>query len=318
MKAVRIHEIGGAENLRVDEIEKPQPGAGEVLIKTSAAGINFADIMLRQGTYLFRPQLPFTIGFEAAGTIEAIGENVQNVAVGQRVLAMMRGGGYAEYAIAPAAQLIPIPDGLSDGEATALLVQGLTALGLLQDLQAGQSILIHAAAGGVGTLLVQLAKQRGALVLGTASSAEKLEKVTALGADVGINYTESDWTKQVLNATNGKGADLIIEMVGGEVGKRNFECLATKGTMIVYGAASGEDFSISALSLLAKMQTVKGYNLNLETPQNMAKFTGELMRTIAAGNLKVSVTEFPLEQATDAHRAIESRQTTGKVVLTVK
>lgn len=317
MKAVRIHEYGGAEKLRIDEIETPQPSAGEVLIKTTAAGINYADTMLRAGNYLMKPPLPFVIGFEVAGTIEAVGENVTNLQVGQRVLAMVRGGGYAEYAVAAAAQTIPIPEGLSDGEATALLVQGLTALGLLQDLQAGQSILIHAAAGGVGSLLVQLAKQKGARVLGTASSAEKLEKVADLGADVGINYTEADWTKQVLNATDGKGADLIIEMVGGEIGKRNFECLATKGTMIVYGAASGEDFQISALSLLGKMQTVKGYNLNLETAQNVWRFTGELMQTIAAGKLQISVTEFPLEQAAEAHRAVENRQTTGKVVLIV-
>jgi NADPH:quinone reductase len=317
MKAVRIHEYGGAENLRLDEIEMPTPGAGEVLIKTSVAGINYADTMLRNGKYLFRPPLPFVIGFEVAGTIEKSGENVTNVQAGQRVLAMTRGGGYAEYAVAPAAQVVPIPENLSDGEATALLVQGLTALGLLQDLQSGQTILIHAAAGGVGTLLVQLAKHRGARVLGTASSAEKLEKVVGLGADVGINYTEEDWTKQVLDATEGRGANLIIEMVGGAVGKRNFECLATKGMMIVYGAASGEDFQVSTLSLLGKMQTVKGYNLNLETPQNMAKFTAELMQHIAANRLQVSVTEFPLEAAAEAHRAIENRKTTGKVVLKI-
>jgi NADPH2:quinone reductase len=229
---------------------------------------------------------------------------------------MISGGGYAEYVVAPAARVFPIPDDLEFGAATALLVQGLTALGLLEDLRAGQSILIHAAAGGVGSLLVQLAKGRGARVLGTASSPEKLEKVVSLGADAGINYTEADWTKQVLEATGGKGADLIIEMVGGEVGKRNFECLATKGTMIVYGAASGEDFQISAVSLMAKMHIVKGYNLNLETPENIARFSSELVQNFLGGNLKVSVTEFPLEQAAEAHRAVEGRKTTGKVVLT--
>ena len=317
MKAVRIHEYGGADNLRLDEIDKPQPGADDVLIKTAAAGINYADTMLRTGNYLMKPPLPFTIGFEVAGTVEAIGANVKNFQSGQRVLAMVRGGGYAEYATANAAQVVPIPDGLSFGEATALLVQGLTALGLLKDLRAGETILIHAAAGGVGTLLVQLAKHKGAHVIGTASNAEKLQKVVALGADAGINYTESDWTKQVLAATKDAGANLIIEMVGGEIGKRNFECLALGGTMIVYGAASGEDFQISALSLLGKMQTVKGYNLNHETPQNMAKFTGELLEHFKAGRLEVSVTEFPLEQAAAAHRAMEGRKTTGKVVLTV-
>jgi NADPH2:quinone reductase len=317
MKAVRIHEYGGVENLRLDEIEKPQPAADEVLVKTSAAGINFADTMLRSGNYLMKPPLPFTIGFEAAGTVEAVGQNVKHLQTGQRVLAMVRGGGYAEYAVAPAAQVIPIPDELDFGKATALLVQGLTALGLLDDLQAGNTILIHAAAGGVGSLLVQLAKHKGAKVIGTASSTEKLEKVAKLGADVAINYTENDWTKQVLAATEEKGADLIIEMVGGEIGKRNFECLAIKGTMIVYGAVSGQDFQISALSLLGKMQTVKGYNLNFESPVKIAKFTGELMQHIAANRLQVFVTEFPLEQAAEAHRAIESRKTTGKVVLII-
>jgi len=318
MKAIRIHEFGGAENLRLDEIEKPTAGADEVLIKTAAAGINFADTMLRQNKYLFTPPLPLTLGFEVAGTIEATGGNVQNLKVGQRVLAtMMRGGGYAEYAVTDGRTIVPIPDDLDFGKATALLAQGLTALGLLADLKSGQTILIHAAAGGVGSLLVQLAKHKGAKVLGTASTTEKLEKVASLGADVGINYTEADWTDEVLAATDGKGADLIIEMVGGEIGRQNFKCLATGGTMLVYGAASGEDFQISALSLLFRMQTVKGYNLNFETRENMAAFTKELMSHIAENRLEVNVTEFPLEQAKQAHDALEGRKTMGKVVLTV-
>ncbi len=316
MKAIRIHEFGGTDKLQLEEIEKPTPGAGEVLIKTAAAGINFADTRLRQNKYLFSPELPFTIGFEVAGTVEAVGENVKHLQVGQRVLATMRGGGYAEYATADARMVVPIPDELGFGEATVLLVQGLTALGLLEDLRAGQTILIHAAAGGVGSLLVQLAKFKGAKVIGTASSVEKLEMTVGLGADVGINYTESDWTEQVLQATDGKGADLIIEMVGGELGKQNFKCFAVKGTMIVYGAASGEDFQISALNLLGKMQTVKGYNLNLESQKNMVRFTKELLTHIAENRLQISVTEFPLEQAKQAHEAIENRKTTGKVVLT--
>ncbi len=315
MKAIRIHEFGGAENLRVEEIEKPTAGADEILIKTAAAGINFADTMLRQNKYLFSPELPFTLGFEVAGTIEAAGANVQKLKVGQRVLATIRGGGYAEYAVADWRTIVPIPDNLDFGKATALLVQGLTALGLLADLKSGQTILIHAAAGGVGSLLVQLAKHKGAKVLGTASTTEKLEKVAALGADVGINYTESDWTDEVLAATDGKGADLIIEMVGGDIGNQNFRCLASGGTMTVYGAASGEDFQISALSLLGRMQTVKGYNLNLETRENMAAFTKELMSHIAENRLEVIVNEFPLEQARAAHNALEGRKTMGKVVL---
>lgn len=316
MKAIRLNEFGGTGNLSVDEIEKPAPGAGEVLIRTRAAGINYADIMLREGKYLFRPELPFTLGFEAAGTIEAVGEGVDSNSEGQRVLGMMRGGGYAEFSVALAAQVFPIPDEMGFGEATVLLVQGLTAVGLLQDLKPGDNILIHAAAGGVGSLLVQLAKQKDARVLATASSAEKLEMAAELGADVGINYTESDWANKVLESTEGRGADLIIEMIGGEMGRQNLDCLAVKGRMIVYGAVTGEDFEISALGLLGKMQKVEGYNLNLETPENMAAFTGELMKLHQAGKLKISITEFPLEEAVQAHQAIEGRKTTGKVVLT--
>jgi NADPH2:quinone reductase len=315
MNAIRIHEFGGAEKLRLEEIEKPQPKAEEVLIRNAAAGINYADIMLRNGQSLRQPRLPVIPGFEAAGTVEAIGANVTDWKMGQRVLALLNEGGYAEYVVAHVSQLVPIPDGLEFGHATALLVQGLTAVALLRDLQAGQTILIHAAAGGVGSLLVQLAKHKGAKVIGTASSTEKLKKAIELGADIGISYTESDWAEQVLQATNGKGADLIIEMAGGEIGRQNLKCLATYGTMIVYGAASGEDFQIPALGLLAKMQTVKGYYLTIDSPSNRAQYSKELMEQINAGRLRVMVTEFPIEQAVEAHRAIESRRTMGKVVL---
>ncbi|MBC7900677.1 MAG: quinone oxidoreductase [Saprospiraceae bacterium] len=316
MKAVRIHEFGGTENLRIDEMDKPVPGPDDVLIKVAASGINFADTMLRQNKYLFTPTLPFILGFEVAGTIEAAGANVRNLQIGSRVLATIRGGGYAEYAVANAQTVVPIPDGLDFGPATALLVQGLTAIGLLVDLRPGMTILIHAAAGGVGMLLVQIAKLRGAKVIGTASNEEKLQKVASLGADHAINYTEADWTDQILEVTGNKGADMIIEMVGGEIGRSNFKVLAIGGTMHVYGAASGEDFQISALSLLGRAQTVKGYNLNLETPANMYKFTGELMKLVAEKSLKIEVTEFPLEQAAQAHEALEGRKTTGKVILT--
>jgi NADPH:quinone reductase len=317
MKAIRIHEFGGAEKLCLEEIEKPQPKPDEVLIKNAAAGINYADIMLRDGRYLRQPHLPVIPGFEAAGTVEAVGASVTDWKVGQRVLGLVNEGGYAEYVTTNVSQLVSIPDRLEFGHATALLVQGLTAVALLRDLQAGQTILIHAAAGGVGSLLVQLAKYKGAKVIGTTPSTEKLQKVIELGADIGINYAESGWANQVLQATANKGADLIIEMAGGEIGRQNLNCLATHGTMIVYGAASGEDFQISALSLLAKMQTVKGYYLTIDSPSNRALYSKELMEHIHAGRLRVMVTEFPIEQAMKAHRAIESRRTTGKVVLSI-
>ena len=317
MKAVRIHELGPAGNLRLDEIDKPAPGPGDVLIKNAAAGVNYADIARRNGSYLQKTPLPYVMGLEAAGMIEEVGEDVTDFEAGQRVLALIGSGGYAEYVVAPAAQLFPIPDELGFGEASALLVQGLTAVGLLREATAGQSILIHAAAGGVGTLLVQLAKHKGLTVIGTAGSPEKLEKVIELGADFGINYTEDDWTEQVLQAAGNRGVDIIIEMVGGDIVEKNLKVLAVNGTMWVYGTASGQDYKLSVLGLLNKNHIVRGYWLTLESPAARAAYAAELLDHIKAGRLKIQVTEFPLAQAADAHKAIEGRKTTGKVVLTI-
>ncbi|MBX7172913.1 MAG: quinone oxidoreductase [Pyrinomonadaceae bacterium] len=317
MKAVRVNELGGADKLTLEEIEKPTPQADEVLIKVAAAGINYADTMMRAGNYLTKPPLPFTLGYEAAGTIESLGENVTHLKVGQRVLATTSSGGYAEFATAKANQVIPIPDELGFGESTALLVQGLTALGLLNGTKAGDSILVHAAAGGVGTLLVQLAKYKGLKVIGTASSEQKLQKVIELGADVAINYTEPDWTEEVLQATDGKGVNWIIEMVGGDIVGKNLKVLAKHGTMWIYGSASNQDFKVSVLSLMAKNHTIHGYWLMNESIENRIAFTKELLEHIKAGRLKIQVTEFSLEKAREAHEAIETRKTTGKVVLTV-
>ncbi len=318
MKAIRVHELGGAENLLLEEVEKPTPKADEVLIKVAAAGINYADTMMRAGNYLTKPDLPFTLGYEAAGTVASLGESVTTLTVGQRVLATTSSGGYAEFATAKAVLTMPIPDELGYGEATALLVQGLTALGLLNETKEGETILIHAAAGGVGTLLVQLAKHKGLKVIGTASSEQKLQLVAELGADFAINYSEDDWTDEVLKATDGKGVDWIIEMVGGSIVAQNLKVLAKHGTMWIYGSASGEDFKVSVLSLMSKNHTIRGYWLMNESVGNRIRFTRELLEHLAAGRLKIQVTEFPLAQAKEAHEAIENRKTTGKVVLTVR
>ena len=317
MKAIRVHELGAADKLTLEEVEKPTPNADEVLVKVAAAGINYADTMMRAGNYLTKPDLPFTLGYEAAGIIEVLGENVTNLNIGQRVLATTSSGGYAEFATAKAATVIPIPDELGFGESTALLVQGLTALGLLNEAQAGETILIHAAAGGVGTLLVQLAKHKGLKVIGTASSEQKLQLVASLGADFAINYTEDDWTDEVLKATDGKGVDWLIEMVGGAIVAKNLKVLAKHGTMWIYGSASGEDFKVSVLSLMNKNHIIRGYWLMNESVGNRIRFTKELLEHLGAGRLKIQVTKFPLEQAKEAHEAIETRKTTGKVVLTV-
>lgn len=318
MKAVRVHELGGSDKLSIDEIEKPVPKADEVLIKVAAAGINYADTMMRAGNYLTKPPLPFVLGYEVAGRIESLGESVTNLKTGQRVLATALSGGYAEYATAKAATVLPLPDELGYGEATALLVQGLTALGLLNDTKAGQSILIHAAAGGVGSLLVQLAKHKGLKVIGTASNEQKLQLVAELGADYAINYSKENWTNEVLNATDDKGVDWIIEMVGGDIVAKNLKVLAKHGTMCVYGSATGEDFKVSVLNLMHKNHSIRGYWLMNESIENRIRFTKELLEHLGAGRLKIQLTEFPFEQVKDAHDAIERRKTTGKVVLTFK
>lgn len=317
MKAIRVNELGGPEKMVLEEIETPVPAADELLIAVRAAGVNYADTMMRSGNYLTKSLLPFTLGYEAAGTVEAIGSEVENFRIGQRVLATTISGGYAEFATAKANSAIPIPDELGYGESTALLVQGLTALGLLNPTKEGQSILIHAAAGGVGTLLVQLAKSKGLKVVGTASSESKLQRIVELGADFAINYGDADWTDQVLNVTGGRGVDWIIEMVGGEIVAENLKVLAKHGTMWVYGAASGEDFKVSVLSLMHKNHKIQGYWLMNEPVANRIAFTRELLGLITTGRLKIEITEFPLEQARAAHEAIEGRKTTGKVVLTV-
>ncbi|MDQ6662515.1 MAG: NADPH:quinone oxidoreductase family protein, partial [Chloroflexota bacterium] len=279
------------------------------------------DLAQRQGAYLTRTPTPTTLGFEFAGTVVGRGPGVSAPAEGTRVVAFGEGG-YAEYALAPAASVIPIPDNLDFARAAALPVQGITAYQLLREsanLQPGESVLIHAAAGGVGTLAVQLAKLMGAgTVIGTASNASKLELVRRLGADVGINYTEENWVEQVKNATGGKGADIILEMVGGQIAEQSLQCLAPFGRMVVYGAASGERVQFAAIQLMYKNQAIIGYWLTsqMSRPDRIAKAAMQLMQYVASGKLEIIVGQtFPLTEVAKAHQAIADRKTTGKVVL---
>ncbi len=321
MKAIRIRETGGAEVMHLEEIATPIPSKDEVLIKVAAAGVNFADLAQRQGAYLTRTRTPMTLGLEVAGTIAALGQGVATLSVGSRVAAITEGG-YAEYAVAPANRIIPIPSNLDFIHAAALPAQGLTAYQLLREsahMQAGESVLVHAAAGGVGTLAVQLAKLMGAgIVVGTASSARKLDLVRRLRADVAINYTEANWVEQVKNATHGQGVDIILEMVGGEIAKQSLDCLAPFGRMVVYGAASGQMVQFSSVQLMRKNQAVIGYWLAqwIGRPDRIAQATKDLLQYVAAGKLEIIVGQtFPLAQAAEAHRAMAERRTSGKVVL---
>jgi NADPH2:quinone reductase len=323
MKAIRIHETGGPEVMQLEELEIPTPKDGEILIKVAAAGINYADLAQRAGAYLTRTHTPMTLGAEVAGTIAALGPGVNSPAVGTRVVAACQGG-YAEYTIAQASLVIPIPQGIDFVHAAALPVQGITAYQLLREsarLQPGESVLVHAAAGGVGTLAVQLAKLMGAgTVIGTASNADKLDLIRRLGGDVAINYTENDWVEQVKNATGDKGVDIILEMVGGEIAQQNLQCLAPFGRMVVYGAASGQIAQFSGIQLMYKNQAIIGYWLisQLRRPERIAQAVMELMQYLASGKLELVVGQtFPLAEAAEAHRAIAERKTKGKVVLLV-
>lgn len=324
MKAIRIHETGGPEVMHLEEIETPTPKAGEILIKVAAAGINYADLAQRAGAYLTPTRTPITLGGEVAGTVAANGPGVTSPVVGTRVVAIAQQGGYAEYAIAQANMVIPIPPGLDFTHAAAFPLQGMTAYQLLHEsarIQSGERVLVHAAAGGVGTLAIQLAKLMGAgTVIGTASNAEKLNLIRRLGADVAINYTEQDWVEQVKNATGGKGVDIILEMVGGQIAEQNLQCLAPFGRMVVYGAASGQIAQFSGIQLMYKNQAIIGYWLASQTsrPERIALAIMELMQYLSNGKLEIIVGQtFPLEQAAEAHRAIAERKTTGKVVLLV-
>lgn len=323
MKAIRINETGGPEVMHLEEIETPAPKEGQALIKVAAAGINFADLAQRQGAYLTRTRTPMTMGAEFAGTVAALGPGVSAPAVGTRVAGVGEGG-YAEYAIAQASSLIPLPPDLDFVHAAAFPVQGLTALQLLREsarLQPGESVLVHAAAGGVGTLAVQLAKLMGAgTVVGTASNPDKLALVLRLGADAAINYTEPDWGEQVKQATGGKGADIILEMVGGSIAEQSLQCLAPFGRMVIFGAASGHIPQFTGIQLMYKNQAIIGYWLasQLQRSDRIAAAAMELMQYLVSGKLQIVVGQtFPLADAEQAHTAIAERRTMGKVVLLV-
>lgn len=326
MKAIRIHETGGPEVMQMEDVTTPVPQEGQVLIKVAVAGVNYTDIMQRQGIYMSResqPRLPLILGSEVAGIIAAVGPGVTTLKEGMRVIALVNGG-YAEYAIAPVNYVVPIPDTLDFTHAVAFLVQGITAYQLLNDcadLQEGESVLVHSAAGGVGVMAIQVARASGAKkVIATASNDEKLYLASQVGADVAINYTQADWTEQVLAATNQHGADVILEAVGGDIAEKSLLCLAPFGRMGVYGVASKRFAPFAGTQLMHKNQTVFGYWLTtqLQNQERIHTVLTELINLFSNGAIRPLVRDiFPLAHAADAHRAISERKTVGKVVLLV-
>lgn len=324
MKAVQVTRSGGPEVLQLVDLPTPAPGPGQILIEVKAAGINFADLVAREGHYPPAPPPPFVLGYEAAGVVSAVGEGVTGWTPGDRALAATSQNctnGYAEYAAVDAQRAARLPESVGFAEATALLIQGLTAHGLLTltvpEIR-GKSVLISAAAGGVGSLLVQMAKLLGAgTVIGLASTGEKRTQVQTLGADAAIDYTQDGWPEQVKAATGGAGVDIYLDASGDSRG--GLKPLAKAGYWIVYGAQSQSETALTGANLTGMIfgvQTVRGWNLNEMPSATVGATLTQLITWAADGSLKIIARDrFPLADAARAHRAIAARKTTGKVVL---
>jgi len=320
MKAIRVHAPGGQEALRYEEIERAAPGPGQVLVKIEAAGVNFIDVYQRTG--LYKVPLPFTLGQEAAGIVTALGPGVTDPKVGDRVAYTSVLGAYAEYAVVPADRLVALPDGVSAKQGAAAMLQGLTAHYLATStypLKPGDACLVHAAAGGVGLLLCQIAKLRGARVLGTVSTREKAALARAAGADEVILYTEQDFESEVKRLTSGAGLQVIYDSVGKTTFEKGLSCLARRGMMVLYGQSSGPVglFDPQGLSqkgsLFLTRPTLAHY---IATRADLLERAGEVLDWIKSGKLSVRIDrELPLAQAAEAHRLLEGRKTTGKVLL---
>ena len=315
MRAIRVARTGGSEVLEVAEVPVPKPGPGEALIRLEAIGVNFLDVYHRSG--LYKLELPFTPGSEGAGIV-AEGPNA-----GQRVAYAMVIGAYAEYAVVPAAKLVPLPDGVDAQTAAAAMLQGMTAHYLAVStyaLKPGDAALVHAGAGGVGGLLIQVAKLRGARVIATVSNDAKAAIAREAGADEVILYTQQDFGSEVVRITNGAGVQVVYDSVGSTTFDKSLNCLALRGCLALYGQSSGPVPPVDP-SRLAK----KGIYL---TRPSLAHYTsareellwraGEVLEWIRDGKLKLRIDRvLPLEQAAEAHRLLESRATTGKMLLTV-
>jgi NADPH2:quinone reductase len=291
-----------------------------VLIQMEAAGVNYADVMTRVGMYPISG-LPITPGFEVAGRVEKAGNAVTDFKTGDRIVAMLNAGGYAERAAAPAATVFSVPDSLSAVQAAALPVNYLTALHMLREfgrLAPGESVLIQAAASGVGTAAIQLAKLFGARIFATASSQDKLALARELGADETINYSTQDFAEVVKAKTGGRGVDLILECVGGEVFDKSIQCLAPLGRLITYGMAGGVPATVMTPLLLFGNVSVIGFHLGryYQTRPNREPMQ-EILRLVAAGRIRPIInTTFPLAEVAKAHDHLTRRQTRGKVLLT--
>ena len=320
MKAVRVHAPGGPEVLTCEDVPEPQPKAGEAIVKVDAAGLNYIDVYYRSG--LYKAELPMTLGLEAGGTVTAVGPNVTEVKVGDKVAYTGVAGAYAQYAAVPAPRLVVLPAGVSTKQGAAAMLQGMTAHYLAcstYPLKRGDTCLVHAAAGGVGLLLCQIAKMRGARVIGTVSTEEKAKLAREAGADEVILYTKQDFEAEVKRLTSGKGVQVVYDSVGKTTFDKGFNCLALRGLMVLYGQSSGPIGPFDPQVLNAKgslFLTRPSLVHHVATRDELLLRAGDVLGWIRDGKLRLRTEfEFALKDAAEAHRALEGRKTTGKVLL---
>ena len=322
MKAVQVAATGGPDALRLADVRDPAPGAGEALVRVRIAGINFIDVYHRTG--LYPKPLPFVAGVEGAGVVEAVGEAVSGVAAGDRVAWAMHPGSYAELAVVPAWKLVRLPDAVDFETGAALMVQGMTAHYLARStfpLAPGDTALVHAAAGGTGLLLTQIAKSAGATVIGTCSTEEKAALAREAGADHVVRYTETPFQPEVMRLTGGRGADVVYDSVGRTTFMDSLASLRPRGTMVLFGQASGkvEPFDPALLnsrgSLFLTRPSLAHYARDAEEVEWRGR---ELMEAVVAGRLRVRIHDvLPLAEAPRAHAMLEGRETSGKLLLRV-
>ncbi len=321
MKAIKVSKYGGADVLKLSDADKPKPKPDQVLVKIHAAGLNFIDVYHRRGYYQLN--LPFIPGLEASGEVESIGKDVAEFSPGDRVAYTGQIGSYSEFAAIDSWRLIPLPDELSFVEGAAFPMQGMTAHYLLNEfrkLKQGDTVLIHAAAGGVGLLATQLAKHYGITVIGTVSTEEKAHAAREAGADHVILYTKQDFIEETKRITNGRGATLILDGVGKSTFKGDMEAAMIKGNVVIFGASSGPADPIVPNTLQPRSITVSGGTLvNFTTTREEIRYrSSEVLTGIEKGWLKLNIHQVvPLAEAEKAHRLIEGRQTIGKVILKV-
>ena len=320
MKAIRVHAAGGPEVMRLEDVAQPTPKAGEALVKVDAAGLNYIDVYFRSGQY--KAEYPLTLGLEAGGTVTAVGPNVSEVKVGDKVAYTGVPGAYAEHAAVPAARLVVLPAGVSTKQGAAAMLQGMTAHYLAcstYPLKKGDTCLVHAAAGGVGLLLCQMAKMRGARVIGTVSTDEKAKLASEHGADETIIYTRQDFEAEVKRLTDGKGLQVVYDAVGKTTWDKSLNSLAPRGLMALYGQSSGPIGQIDPGILSTKgslFLTRPSLNHHIASRAELQSRAGEVLGWIRDGKLRLRTEfEFPLKDAAEAHRALEGRKTTGKVLL---